>query len=53
MLRDYRTQMRDLKAEAKAERRGDAENVDPGQGSRAGGARCSRACEWWFCFFVL
>eukprot|EP00903_Cladosiphon_okamuranus_P005837 g5778.t1 len=38
MLRDYRTQMRDLKAEAKE---GDVENVDPGPGR--GGARGSRS----------
>lgn len=46
MLRDYRAQLKGLKAGAKEERRGDpgppggAENVDPGGGSggRSGGS---------------
>lgn len=54
MLRDYRTQMRDLKAEAKEGPRGDTENVDPGQVGGAGaGARGGRACEWPFVVVVV
>eukprot|EP00752_Nemacystus_decipiens_P018211 g16340.t1 len=43
MLRDYRTQLRDLKAEVKEGRRadGDTENVDPGHSG--GGTRRSRS----------
>ncbi|CAN0168212.1 unnamed protein product [Scytosiphon promiscuus] len=43
MLRDYRAQLREIKVEAKEERRGDAgaENVDP----VAGGSRPGRSCK--------